>query len=51
VLINIEAGCSYKGLQSNYVVEKDFDPNKKANISLESCFKEFGAEELLSGND
>ena len=56
VMINTESKCFYKGLASNYVAEADFNPRangRKARsaITLEQCFKESQAEELLSGTD
>ena len=45
--------CYYKGLTANYVQEgqtKHHQP-QKTSISLETCFKAFSQEELLSGND
>lgn len=55
VLINIESMCNFKALAANFKqgesADDDNSSQKNQVIQLENCFKEFGAEELLTGAD
>lgn len=54
VMVNLESNCNFKALATNFKhvrESNDSDSSQNKVIKLENCFKEFGAEELLSGSD
>jgi hypothetical protein len=54
VMINIEAEPDLKMLCGNFVQEQNSRRSNNSSagvVKLESCFKAFSTEELLSGND
>ena len=53
VMINTDSKCFFKALASNYMAEANYNPQArtKSAITLEQCFKESQAEEMLSGAD
>jgi len=52
IMINVDSKCNWTDLSYNLKQDKDFSmESKKGTITLESCFKAFSAEEMLSGDD
>ena len=53
VLINKDSNFEVKGVCMNRNLDDDGPKNKKmkSTVALDSCFKKFSEEELLSGND